>query len=141
MEIGTLKAFEVAKRYDNSRGVTFSSYLAYRIIGHFLDICHPDRRRPEKIQMFSIDAVAQMGLESFYLEDPSSLDEQDLIDLYESLFQIWRRLTPRETQVLDIMLRNEGITLQAVADQLGLTESRISQLRQSIYTKYKELIQ
>lgn len=147
-QIGTIAAFGAAKRFDETRGASLASFLSNRLIGEMHDACHPYRRRSYKdVVVISIDSYGQglitgEGESDFipdFMMDYDSPDTYDLIELQSCIAAFTNRLGGREREIFESIL-NEPRALHLVADDFDLTESRISQVRKKLKTRFHEEI-
>ena len=117
---GALGLVEAARRYDESRGVPFERFAAQRIRGAILDAVRAADWAPRSVRMLA-RKLENRELHG-YLRDAISL-------------------LPERHRLVVIGYFLEGRTSQELARFLGVTESRVSQLRSEALLMLKDGIE
>jgi len=132
--IGLLQAVE---RFDPDRGVLFETFAAWRVRGAIGDELRSvdHLKRGARHDDVEHELEAPKSLEEFEATDRvSALGAEDLelgrLPLLEELDQALAQLPERERMVV-VLHKLEGFKMAQLAELLGVTESRVSQL----YTK------
>lgn len=136
---GIIIGLSVAERYDESKG-KFSTILTARVKWAMFDLVHPERRNPKAWgkDALSLDMPAP-GAESPF-ENCVGFEEMDYdeIELQIDLEAALLAMSPRDAWIIGE--RVKGRTLLSIADELGVSESRISQICTQARPKFKKLV-
>lgn len=136
---GIIAGLGVAERYDDSRGM-FSTLLSGRIKWAMFDLVYPERRNPKAWgkESLSLDMPAPDAESPF--ENTIGFDETDYdeIELRIDLEAALLAMSPRDAWIIGE--RVKGRTMISIADDLGLTESRVSQICTKARPKLKKLV-
>jgi len=122
--IGFIDAY---KKYDNSRGASFKTYLSLRITGSILDEGRSQnpfsRRNQEKEHPLTQHQFGD-GEEESLIAPPEQEEESlpELEEIIRPLYSYEHRKILRESY-------GEGKSLLNIGKELGITESRVCQLR------------
>lgn len=133
--LGLLRASEL---WSDSGGASFASFAKHRIVGAMLDDIRRDRiqtgaaRGPngltQRVSLRSLDALLEEAGDAI---EPEARAETSNRHEFEDLFVFTRdiaALSDREMIVLGMTIV-ENMTLADIGEALGLTESRVSQIR------------
>jgi RNA polymerase sigma factor (sigma-70 family) len=115
--LGSLALMEAARRYDPELGVPFAGYAFLRVRGAMADACRAGSRgvRPDQEVPCDPDDLCYMG-------DRRVLRPEARLDVLTAVFKLRRRLR-------SVLLRHAcGVPNRQIAAELGVTESRVSQL-------------
>jgi RNA polymerase sigma factor (sigma-70 family) len=138
---GLLVGFRCAKRWDPTKGA-FVTLFVPRLKGTFFDMLYPDRRRPERWgkQDISLDFQLTDGGDTFATLLPDPKGEFDLREVETEI--AWEQyLTTLPKRIAWIMdERSKERSMQDIADDLGVSEARISQLCKIGNVGVKELV-
>ena len=136
--IGLLEALE---RYDESRGVKFSTYAAYLVRGRIKDYLrttdHLKRAHRKHLRESGIEEEQMPGTpipvdmydwnESFsVMDDLDPFEDSDVIQSFIAWGESTGRVVGRYQLTITLML--QGYSQVRIAKLLGVTESRIAQI-------------
>jgi RNA polymerase sigma factor (sigma-70 family) len=124
---GILVALKVAERYDASKG-KFSTMLCGRLKWAMFDLVHPDRRQPHNWgkEPVSLDVTAPDSDST--LENTVQFEEKEYAEVEARIDLEAAILALDKKEAWIISERVKGRTLQSIGEELGVTESRISQI-------------
>lgn len=141
---GVLGLLDAARRYDGSRGVSFSTYAAYRIRGAILDGLRTRDPLPRRVRRARKRAIALAGgpyqaggVQLLELDTALGVPEDDSLgpearaieaDLLRCAWRGLAALPPRDRRVLILRLVH-GLTLREVAARLALSITRIAEIQ------------
>jgi RNA polymerase sigma factor (sigma-70 family) len=114
--VGALALVETAGRYDGRTRVPFLAYAFPRVRGAMADACRAgDRGRREREVVCDPDVLCEVS-------DPRTLRPEARLDLLAGIGRLRRRLR-------DVLVRHAcGVPHRQIAADMGVTESRVSQL-------------
>jgi RNA polymerase sigma factor (sigma-70 family) len=151
--------WNAARRYDASREVAFRTYAGRCIAGAIADGRRerdwltraqrkrvPDQVPPDRMAPASLDSpVGCEGTASLIdtvvdsVDDIQEwLDEQEYVERVHLVDQLLCRLTDRECAVVEAM--REGKRVMTVAAEWGVTEGRVSQIKQRAIWKLRHMV-
>lgn len=139
--IQAAQKFQPGEYTDSTLQKHFKSYAYPRIRGAIYDECRRqafvgrsglDNGDKEKIQMLSLDYQYDNDYTLELVDNSGARD--DIIDFIEGL----KVLTDREKKVLLSLM--VGMTQSEISADLGVTESRVSQIASRARTKIKEVM-
>lgn len=135
--LGALGWTEARQRFDASRGVPFAGFAATRIRGAILDglrqcdtLTRGERRRARAEATLTPARVVSSDEEVEAAVSPESRDACELLAQEEMTEELRRALTTLPERERHIVTRHffEEVPMRAIGVELGVTESRISQL-------------
>ncbi len=117
--VGALALVEAGRRYDPGRGVPFAGFAFRRVRGALTDACTAGagtrRCRPDEEVLWDPDLFREIG-------DLRSSHPDGRLDILSALAGLRYRLRT-------ILVRHAcGVPHRKIAEDLGVTESRVSQL-------------
>jgi RNA polymerase sigma factor (sigma-70 family) len=135
---GNMSMLRAVEKFDFSRGNKFSTYATWAIMKNYARSIPDERRRRERFQT---------GKEELFDIAPDTRsDEQELLSSAEQkaheVNRLLEYLDPRERQILRMRagLDNaEGMTLEEIGQQLGITKERVRQLNVRIINKLRTI--
>jgi RNA polymerase sigma factor for flagellar operon FliA len=141
ISLGALGYAEARQRFDAARGVPFAGFAALRIRGAILDglrqsdtLSRGDRRRARATNEPTLPRVVG-GLSSLELETALAgvapdCDPGDALAQHQMSRQLQRALATLSAREQHVLRRFffEEIAMRAIGDELGVTESRVSQI-------------
>jgi RNA polymerase sigma factor (sigma-70 family) len=135
---GNMSLLRAVEKFDFSRGNKFSTYATWAIMKNYARSIPDERRRRERFQT---------GKEELFDIAPDTRsDEQELLSSAEQkaheVNRLLEYLDPRERQILRMRagLDNaEGMTLEEIGQQLGITKERVRQLNVRIINKLRTI--
>ncbi|KKL07885.1 hypothetical protein LCGC14_2581520 [marine sediment metagenome] len=122
---GMLGLVKASKRWTPDRGCTFATYATYRIRGQMMDAVEKELRMTRRR-----GSMPDMEL---FSDKRARADAVLARDEVESLLG---SLSPRNASIMT-MIYLDGLTLRETAKLMGLTESRICQIRKAAITKFR----
>lgn len=141
---GVLGLLDAARRFDASRGVSFSTYAGHRIRGAILDGLRTRDPLPRRVRRARKRAIAlaggqyqASGVQLLELETALGVPEDDSLgpearaieaDLLRCAWSGLAALPPRDRRVLVLRLVH-GLTLREVAARLALSITRIAEIQ------------
>ena len=127
-----VSALEAQGRYDQSKGASFKTFVAYRIKGAIRD--EVDRHMRLYVRE-SYEALEDVHLAPGHYETPErhALGYEALMSLAKAL----NRLTDREQSVFEMYYR-EDLFLHEIGSRLGVSEARAGQILNGITRKLRE---
>lgn len=132
VQVGLVCAFECSKRWDPEKG-KFTTFLNPCLRGKLIDVVFPHRRARIPIEVpASLDYEVENADSGDYVTLKDSLVDLTAeaafqqVDIDLDLEQVLSQMTPRNRYVVERYLQGEK--MQTIADELGVTESRISQI-------------
>jgi RNA polymerase sigma factor (sigma-70 family) len=137
---GNMSLLRAVEKFDFSRGNKFSTYATWAIMKNYARSIPEDKRRRERFQT---------GKEELFDIAPDTRsDEQEMLASAEQkahqVNRLLEHLDPRERQILRMRagLDNaEGMTLEEIGQQLGITKERVRQLNVRIINKLRTIVQ
>lgn len=140
---GNLIAFEVAKHWRPDRNATYQTYLTHRLRWGMFDLVHPLRRQKHNVvtticslDLFMSDDIEEMSFADGILDENSDFEDELVTQLaYDELM---RDLPIRTAYVFQERLN--GRMLQSIGDDLGVSESRVSQICANLKEPVKEAL-
>jgi RNA polymerase sigma factor (sigma-70 family) len=136
---GNMSLIRAVEKFDYSRGNKFSTYASWAIMKNFARSIPEEKRRRERYVT---------GHEDMFDAAPDTRsDEQEVVSAVEQKkYQVNRLLEylePRERQIIRMRAGldnySEGMTLEEIGQQLGITKERVRQLNVRIMTKLKSI--
>lgn len=137
---GNLSLIRAVEKFDFGRGNKFSTYASWAIIKNFSRSIPEERRRRERYVT---------GHEDFFdaAQDNRSNEQECVASQEQSKHRVNRLLDyldPRERQIVQMRAgldNHEGMTLEEIGQQLGITKERVRQLNVRIMNKLKTIAQ
>ena len=124
---GMLGLVKASERWMPSRGVTFSTYASYRIRGQMMDAVEKELRMTERRgPMPDMERLPDRRAAV-----PVMLAQGEVAALLA-------HLSPRIASIMT-MIYVDGLTLRATAKVVGVTESRICQIRKTAIAKLRHV--
>ena len=141
---GTIGLMQAVDRFQPSRGLQFGSYARHRIWGAMLDFLRGEDplSRAERRQVRAASAgrpsAATISLDELPAFEPrstrcTSYAFTDRVDLERAR----QRLSAREQQVVSLLFDLDWSNRE-VARELGVNESRVSQIKHAALSKLRE---
>jgi RNA polymerase sigma factor (sigma-70 family) len=136
---GNLSLIRAVEKFDYSRGNKFSTYASWAIMKNFARSIPEEKRRRERYVT---------GHEEMFEAAPDTRsDEQDLLASAEQtkhrVNRLLEYLDPRERQIIRMRAglddNAEGMTLEEIGAQLGITKERVRQLNVRIMNKLRTI--
>jgi RNA polymerase sigma factor (sigma-70 family) len=128
-QMALMEAFNVAGNYDPTRGAAFTTYISRRMKGLVVDVLWPDRKKAVQPEFDVLDMlVDNEDGPAREFADPHDYiaDAQAQLELDNFIDIVWEGLADRDRLILAGRVR--GMTGRVIADRLGVSEGRISQL-------------
>ena len=122
--VGQVALVEAAGRFRTGRGATFRHFVRLRVRGAMLDLVRGEvRRKLNDGQAVFVESLDQ--LEEW--REPSDEATPDMLLEHRQTIELLAGLPERERMVL-IRTRIDGESCLVVADDLGVSAARVSQL-------------
>ena len=136
---GNMSLIRAVEKFDYSRGNKFSTYASWAIMKNFARSIPEEKRRRERYVTGSEDA--------FTATPDMRTDEQEIVSSVEQtkhrVNRLLEYLEPREQQIVRMRAGldsySEGMTLEEIGQQLGITKERVRQLNVRIMTKLRTI--
>ena len=145
---GMVGLMNASRSYDSSKGATFKTYAYHRIRGGILDdlrrLDFLPRTQREKAKAAGVDAPAFVTLpvdengEEFLAagEKEAECENMELMELIRNRIQ---DLPEKMRQVMTLYY-SEGQRMRDIGEELGLTESRVSQIHTNAIQRLRRLV-
>jgi RNA polymerase sigma factor for flagellar operon FliA len=141
---GTIGLMQAVDRFQPSRGLQFGTYARHRIWGAMLDFLRGEdplsraERREVRAGRADRPSAATISLEELPAFEPrsarcTSYTFTDRVDLERAR----QRLSAREQQVVSLLFDLDWSNRE-VARELGVNESRVSQIKHAALSKLRE---
>ena len=137
VEIGMIELIKAADRFDPDKGVLFSTFVFLRLRNAMVDAF---RKAGKSIRALSLNECEEEIELLSCIQDPNAVDPSlsaDQAERLDGLRQRVKKLKPAERQVIQY-LYGFGMTQAQAADEMKLTESRISQIHAEAIYKLKQ---
>ena len=136
---GNMSLIRAVEKFDFSRGNKFSTYASWAIMKNFARSIPEEKRRRER--------YVTGHEEMFEIAPDNRSDEQEMVASVEQtksrVNRLLEYLEPRERQIIQMRagLNNysEGMTLEEIGQQLGITKERVRQLNVRIMNKLRNI--
>ena len=136
---GNMSLIRAVEKFDFSRGNKFSTYATWAIMKNFARSIPEENKRRERY----VTGKEEM----FDFAQDNRTDEHEIVsDVEQSKHRVNRLLEyldPRERQIIQMRAGletySEGMTLEEIGQQLGITKERVRQLNVRIMNKLKNL--
>ncbi len=148
-QMGFRGLVQAAERFDPARGVKFSSFAYRRIRGAIIDEIRKRDWVPRQVRI-RCEETPIIGSLSWPAPTPDGMDGNEVGDLIEGpsapldeglerqdLHMALRRLLDEQELTVIVGSYFRGLRLAVVADEMGLTESRVCQIRQKALAKLR----
>jgi RNA polymerase sigma factor (sigma-70 family) len=136
---GNMSLIRAVEKFDFSRGNKFSTYASWAIMKNFARSIPEEKRRRERYLT---------GHEDMFEAAPDTrTDEQEIVASAEQtkhrVNRLLEYLDPRERQIIRMRAGldsySEGMTLEEIGQQLGITKERVRQLNVRIMAKLRDI--
>lgn len=136
---GNMSLIRAVEKFDYSRGNKFSTYASWAIMKNFARSIPEEKRRKERYVT---------GHEDMFDASPDQRsDEQEVVNSVEQtkhrVNRLLEYLEPRERQIIQMRAGldsySEGMTLEEIGQQLGITKERVRQLNVRIMSKLRSI--
>jgi RNA polymerase sigma factor (sigma-70 family) len=136
---GNISLIRAVEKFDYSRGNKFSTYASWAIMKNFARSIPEEKNRRERYVT---------GHEELFDAAPDTRsDEQECLASVEQaahrVNRLLEYLDPRERQIIRMRAgldnNSEGMTLEEIGQQLGITKERVRQLNVRIMKKLREI--
>jgi RNA polymerase primary sigma factor len=136
---GNMSLIRAVEKFDFSRGNKFSTYASWAIMKNFARSIPEEKRRRERYVT---------GNEEAFTGTPDlRTDEQEIVASVEQtkhrVNRLLQYLEPREQQIVRMRAGldsySEGMTLEEIGQQLGITKERVRQLNVRIMSKLRTI--
>jgi RNA polymerase primary sigma factor len=136
---GNMSLIRAVEKFDFSRGNKFSTYASWAIMKNFARSIPEEKRRRERYVTGHEDA--------FEMAPDTRSDEQEIVASVEQtknrVNRLLQYLDPREQQIIRMRAGldnySEGMTLEEIGQQLGITKERVRQLNVRIMNKLRNI--
>jgi RNA polymerase primary sigma factor len=136
---GNMSLIRAVEKFDYSRGNKFSTYASWAIMKNFARSIPEEKRRRER--------YVTGHEEMFDIAPDTRSDEQELVNSVEQsknrVNRLLQYLDPRERQIIQMRAGldnySEGMTLEEIGQQLGITKERVRQLNVRIMNKLRTI--
>jgi RNA polymerase sigma factor (sigma-70 family) len=136
---GNMSLIRAVEKFDYSRGNKFSTYASWAIMKNFARSIPEEKRHRERY-------VTGHG-EVFDVAPDTRTDEQECMASVEQtkhrVNRLLEYLDPRERQIIRMRAgldnNSEGMTLEEIGQQLGITKERVRQLNVRIMNKLRTI--
>jgi len=136
---GNMSLIRAVEKFDFSRGNKFSTYASWAIMKNFARSIPEEKRRRERY----VTGHEQM----FEAAPDMRSDEQEMVSSVEQtkhrVNRLLEYLDPRERQIIRMRAGldnySEGMTLEEIGQQLGITKERVRQLNVRIMAKLRDI--
>jgi RNA polymerase sigma factor (sigma-70 family) len=136
---GNMSLIRAVEKFDFSRGNKFSTYASWAIMKNFARSIPEEKRRRERY-LTSND-------EFFDAAADTRSDEHEAVASAEQashrINRLLEYLDPREQQIIRMRAgldSSEGMTLEKIGEQLGITKERVRQLNVRAMKKLRHLV-
>jgi RNA polymerase sigma factor (sigma-70 family) len=134
-----MSLIRAVEKFDYSRGNKFSTYASWAIMKNFARSIPEEKRRRER--------YVTGHEEMFDVAPDTRSDEQELVASVEQsrnrVNRLLQYLDPRERQIIQMRAGldnySEGMTLEEIGQQLGITKERVRQLNVRIMNKLRTI--
>jgi RNA polymerase sigma factor (sigma-70 family) len=136
---GNMSLIRAVEKFDYSRGNKFSTYASWAIMKNFARSIPEEKRHRERYVT---------GHEELFEVSPDNRsDEQECVSSVEQtkhrVNRLLEYLDPRERQIIRMRAGldnySEGMTLEQIGQQLGITKERVRQLNVRIMAKLRNI--
>jgi RNA polymerase sigma factor (sigma-70 family) len=136
---GNMSLIRAVEKFDFSRGNKFSTYASWALMKNFARSIPEEKRRRERYVT---------GHEEMFEAAPDNrTDEQEMISSVEQtkhrVNRLLEYLDPRERQIIRMRAGlggySEGMTLEEIGQQLGVTKERVRQLNVRAMAKLRHI--
>jgi RNA polymerase sigma factor (sigma-70 family) len=136
---GNVSLLRAIEKFDYSRGNKFSTYASWAIMKNFARSIPEEKNRRER--------YVTGHEELFELAEDKRTDEHEVVASAEQatykVNRLLQYLDPREQQIVRLRAGlengNEGMTLEKIGQQLGITKERVRQINVRAMKKLKTL--
>src|SRR5438132_1476517 len=136
---GNMSLIRAVEKFDYSRGNKFSTYASWAIMKNFARSIPEEKRRRERYLTGHEDM--------FEIAPDTRTDEQEIVTSAEQtkhrVNRLLEYLDPRERQIIRMRAGldsySEGMTLEEIGQQLGITKERVRQLNVRIMAKLRNI--
>jgi RNA polymerase sigma factor (sigma-70 family) len=136
---GNMSLIRAVEKFDYSRGNKFSTYASWAIMKNFARSIPEEKRRRER--------YVTGHEEMFEVAPDMRSDEQEMVSSVEQskhrVNRLLEYLEPRERQIIQMRAGldnySEGMTLEEIGQQLGITKERVRQLNVRIMNKLRAI--
>jgi RNA polymerase sigma factor (sigma-70 family) len=137
---GNISLIRAVEKFDFGRGFKFSTYASWAIMKNFARSIPEEKTRRERYMT---------GNEDFFNTAPDNRsDEHEVLATAEQasqrVNQLLDHLDPRERQIIRLRAgldHNDGMTLEKIGEQLGITKERVRQLNVRAMKKLRGLVE
>ena len=136
---GNMSLIRAVEKFDQLRGNKFSTYASWAIMKNYARSIPEEKRRRERYVT---------GHEEMFDAAPDTrTDEQEIVSSVEQtkhrVNRLLEYLEPRERQIIRMRAGldnySEGMTLEEIGQQLGITKERVRQLNVRIMAKLRNI--
>jgi RNA polymerase sigma factor (sigma-70 family) len=136
---GNMSLIRAVEKFDFARGNKFSTYASWAIMKNFARSIPEENRRRER--------YLTGHEEMFDIAPDNRSDEQEMLTSVEQkkvcVNRLLQYLDPREREIIRMRAGlenyNEGMTLEEIGHQLGITKERVRQLNVRIMAKLRHI--
>jgi RNA polymerase primary sigma factor len=136
---GNMSLIRAVEKFDYSRGNKFSTYASWAIMKNYARSIPEEKRRRERYVTGHED--------TFESTADTRSDEQEIVSSVEQtkhrVNRLLEYLEPRERQIIRMRAGldnySEGMTLEEIGQQLGITKERVRQLNVRIMNKLRTI--
>ena len=136
---GNMSLIRAVEKFDYSRGNKFSTYASWAIMKNFARSIPDEKHRRER--------YVTGHEELFDIAPDTRSNEQECVATQEQaahrVNRLLEYLDPRERQIIRMRAgldnHSEGMTLEEIGQQLGITKERVRQLNVRIMTKLRTI--
>jgi RNA polymerase primary sigma factor len=135
---GNLSLMRAVEKFDYARGFKFSTYATWAIMKNYARSIPEEKRRRER--------YVTGHEELFEISADTRSDEQECLAAAEQnshrINRLLESLDDRERQIIRMRAgldNSEGMTLEEIGQQLGITKERVRQLNVRIMNKLRTI--
>jgi RNA polymerase sigma factor (sigma-70 family) len=135
---GNMSLIRAVEKFDFGRGFKFSTYASWAIMKNFARSIPEEKHRRERYVTGHEDL--------FDVAPDQRTDEQDLVASAEQaahrVNRLLEYLDPREQQIIRMRAGldgSDGMTLEEIGKQMGITKERVRQLNVRIMSKLRTI--
>jgi RNA polymerase sporulation-specific sigma factor len=140
IQIGMIALWKACNKFDPNKGTKFSTYAYASIYKSMLCFLQRESKRLSNSASFSSPVQETDGVEGYTYEEviPSYQYTVEEFELEQVIDEVTKEMRHNASTVIDLI--RKGYTQDAIAKQLGITQSNVSRILKRFRKKLKNTL-